>query len=185
MSDSYSIRKFGGDKIALLGLLVAALLTARLVVGLRSALVLSEPIPLHRADLSVAVPMGNGWQSGGKWLDHKGIFILGSTFFIGPSDTAWVFCRYTANAGATTPQMWFEREKGKVDGVIIEIDEMRTDTFIMEWAQVKAHEGQLTMFLGAVSLPDDGRLDIQVVEVTGDAKQAEQVFGSIVESVIL
>ncbi len=185
MSDTYSIRKLGGDKIAFLGLLVAALLTARLVVGLRSTLVLSEPIPLRRAGLSMSVPIGNGWQSDGKWRDHDDVFILGSTFLIGPSETAWVICRYTATAGEATPMMWFEREKGKVDGVITEINETRTDTFIMEWARVKGQEGHLTMLLGTAILPNDGRLDIQVIEITGDAEQAEQVFASIVENVNL
>ena len=184
MSDTYSIRKFGGDKIALLGLFVVALLTARLIVGLRSALVLSEPIPLRSTSLSVSVPIGNGWQSNGKWRDHDGVHVLGSSFFLGRSETAWVICRYMAIAETITPRMRFEREKDKIDGVIIEINEMQTDTFIIEWAHLKGQKTPVTMFLGTMNL-DDGQLDIQVIEVTGDAEQAEQVFKGIVESVNL
>lgn len=186
MSDTYTIRKLGGDKIALLGLFVAALLTARLVVGLRSALVLSEPIPLRRTGLSISVPMGNGWQSKGKWDYHDGASVLSSFFFLGGSEpTAWVICRYLATAETTTPRMRFEREADKVNGVIIEINEMSTDMLILEWAHVKGQEIPRTMFLGTAILPDDGQLDIEVNEITGDAEQAEQVFNRVVESVNL
>ncbi len=186
MSDTYSIRKIGGDKIALLGLFVVALLTARLVVGLRSALVLSGPIPLLRAGLSVSVPMGNGWQSEGKWGHSNGVSELRSFFFLGGSEaTAWVVCRYLVAAETTTPQMRFEQEAAKANGDVIEIDEMPIDMLIFEWAHVKGQKSPLTMFLGTAILPDNGQLDISVIEFTGDARQAEQVFERVAESVNL
>ncbi len=49
--------------MALLGLFILALLAARFVVALKSAVLLSEPIELPRSGLSVSVPMGNGWYS--------------------------------------------------------------------------------------------------------------------------
>ena len=61
---------------------------------------------------------------------------------------------------------------------------MRTDTFFIEWAHVKGQETPLTMFLGTAIL-GDGQFDIQVLEITGDAEQAEQVFKRVVESVNL
>ena len=186
MSDANTIRKIGGDKIALLGLFVVALLTARFVVGLRSALVLSEPIPLLRAGLSMSVPMGNGWQSEGKWDDRDGASVLSSFFFLGGREpTALVICRYLPIPETTTPRMRFEQEAGKVNGDIIEINEMHTDMLILEWAHVKGQEEPLTKFLGTVILQNDGQLDIEVIETTGDARQAEQVFKSVVESVNL
>jgi len=63
MSETYTIRRLGGDKVALLGLSILALLAARLVVALKSAVLLSEPIELPRGELSISVPMGNGWYS--------------------------------------------------------------------------------------------------------------------------
>lgn len=186
MSDTYTMRKLGGDKIALLGLFVAALLTARFVVGLRSALVLSEPIPLPPAGLSVSVPMGNGWQSEGKWGYLNGAAALGSSFFFGGGEpTALVICRYLATPETTTARMWFEQEAAEANGDIMKVDEMPTDMLIFEWASVKGRENSLTMFLGTANLPDGGQLDIKVVESTGDVKQAEQVFKSVVESVSL
>jgi hypothetical protein len=186
MSDTYTIRRLGGDKIALLGLFVAALLTARLVVGLRSALVLSEPIPLPGTGLSMSVPMGNGWQSEGEWSNRDGVVALRSSFSLGGGEpTAGVICRHLVTTETTTPRLRFEREAGKVNGDIMEINEKRTDMLIIEWAHVKGRESSLTMFLGTAVLPDDGQLDIEVIEITGDAKQAEQVFNRVVESVNL
>ena len=183
MSDAYTLRKLGGDKIALLGLFVAALLAARLIVGLRSALVLSEPIPLPPAGLSVSVPMGNGWQSEGKWSDRND---LTSFFFVGGGQpTAWVICRYLVTAETATPLMRFERQASKANGEIVEINEKQTDMLIFEWARLKGQDRRTTKLLGTAILPDGGQLDVEVNEITGDVKQAEQVFKSVVESVNL
>ena len=186
MSDTYTMRKFGGDKIALLGLFAVALLTARFVVGLRSALVLSEPIRLPRAGLSASVPTGNGWQSRQRW-DHEGnTFVLSSGFSPGSGEaTAWVICRYQAAVKTTSSQMRFEQKARKFDGGIVEINQMVTDSLIFDWARVKGLETPLTMYLATAILSDDWQLDIEVYEITGDAEQAEQTFKSVVESVSL
>jgi len=187
MSDTYTLRKLGGDKIALLGLFVAALLAARLIVGLRSALVLSEPIPLPgTGGLAISVPMGNGWQSRQRW-DHEGnAFVLSSSFSPGSGEaTAGVICRYQAAVKTTSSQMRFEQKARKFDGGIVEIDQMVTDSLIFDWAHVKGDQTPLTMFLATAILSDDWQLDIEVYEITGDAEQAEQVFKGVVESVNL
>lgn len=186
MSDIYSIRKLGADKIALLGLFTLSLLTAHFVVGLKSALVLSEPITLSRAGLSLSVPMGNGWQSEGKWGSLDGVSVLASSFGIGGSEaTAWVICRYLPTAETVIPRIRFEQEAAHAGGDIIEISETQTDMLIIEWAHVRGRKTPLTMFLGTAILPDDGQLDIKVYEITGDTEQAEEVFKRVVESVKL
>ena len=186
MSDTYTMRKLGGDKIALLGLFVAALLTARFVVGLRSALVLSEPIRLPGTGLWISVPMGNGWQSGQRWDREGNAFLLSSSFSPGSGEaTARIVCGYQAAVKTTSSQMRFEQKARKFDGGIVEIDQMVTDSLIFDWAHVKGDQTPLTMFLATAILSDDWQLDIEVYEITGDTEQAEQVFRSVVESVNL
>lgn len=186
MSDTYSIKKLGADKIALLGFLVAALLTARLVVGIRSALVLSEPIPLPRAGISVSVPMGNGWRSAGQWTLGDDGYTLTSIFRMGADkETASVVCRYVVTAETVTPQVRFQRQAARVGGAIVEMDEMRTDTLIFVWAHIGGQETPVTIFVGTTILPDDRQLDITVMEFTGDTEQAESAFRAVVESVTL
>ena len=186
MSDANTIRKLGGDKIALLGLFIVALLTAHLVVGLRSALVLSEPIPLRGTDLSVSVPAGNGWQSNEQWVRERNTFILGSSFSPGPGKaTASVICRYRAAVNTASSQTQFEQKAREFDGDIVEINQTVTDLLIFDWAHVKGDQTPFTAFLATTILSDDWQLDIEVYEITGDTKQAEQAFKRVVESVNL
>jgi hypothetical protein len=183
MSDTGTMRKLGADKIALLGLFIGALLTARLVVGLRSTLVLSEPILLRRAGLWISVPMGNGWKTEGKWTNGND---LRSFLFVGGSQpTAWVVCRYLTTAETATALMRFERQASETDGEIVEIDEKQTDGLIFECARVKGRDRRKITLLGTAILPDGGQLDVEVGEITGDARQVERVFNSVVESVNL
>ncbi|MHC4704810.1 MAG: hypothetical protein ACYTFQ_30045, partial [Planctomycetota bacterium] len=155
-------------------------------VGIRSALVLSEPIPLPGAGISVSVPMGNGWQSAGQWSYSDDGYALKSRFIVGAGKaTATVACRYLVTAETMTPQARFQREAAKVGGGIVEMDEMRTDTLIFVWARIRGQEMPVTKFVGTTILPDDRQLDITVMEFTGDTEQAESAFRAVVESVTL
>lgn len=186
MSENYNIRKLGGDKIALLALFAISLLTAHFVVGLKSKIVFSAPIPLPRTGLSVSVPTGNGWQSQKGWASDGSSFILSSSFSPGPGDeTAGVICRYRPAAAMDTPRMRFEQKARKYKGLIVEIDQMVTDSLIFDRARVKRDKTPLTVLLAMAILPGDWLLDIEVYEITGDAEQAEQVFNRVVESVSL
>ncbi len=113
MDKTYDIRgtpqggkpKIGGDKIALLGLFIVALLIARLIVASKSALILSEPIKLTQAGLSVSMPAGNDWKSEKQWKYHENSFSLSSGFALGPGrPTAWAHCRYLLAARRRPPR---------------------------------------------------------------------------------
>jgi hypothetical protein len=183
MSDTGTMKKLGADKIALLGLFVGALLTARFVVGLRSALVLSGPIRLPGTGLSISVPMGNGWQSEGKWSYLNGAAVLHSRFYFGGKPA--VVCGYLATAETATPLMRFERRASEANGEIEETYEKQTDTLIFECARVTGRDRRKITLLATAILPDGGQLDVEVVEIAGDARQAKQVFNSVIESVNL
>jgi hypothetical protein len=187
MSETYDIRKLGGDKIALLGLFAVSLLTARFVVGLRSTLTLSEPILLQPAGFSISVPTGNGWQRQEGWASDGSSFILGSSFSAGPSkDTAVVICRCRPAPGRAAPQMRLEQNARKYKGLIVPIDPMVTDSLIFDRARVEGDKSPLTVFLATTTiLPGDWLLDIEVYEITGDTELAEQAFNLVVESVKL
>lgn len=184
MNENFDIKKFGADKIALLGLFALSLLTARVVVGLKSALVLSDPIPLRGAGISVAVPKGNGWQSQERWTRDGNTYVLNSSFSAGPGEpTAGVICRYQPAVRAGSLRMLFEQKALRFNGTIVTIDKIVTDSLIFDWAQIKAEQPPLTAFVGMAELPEDRRLDIEVFEITGNAEQAENTFRRIVESV--
>ncbi|UCF15496.1 MAG: hypothetical protein JSW59_19015 [Phycisphaerales bacterium] len=186
MDKTYDIRKLGGDKIALLGLFALSLLTARIVVGIKSTLILSEPIPLPGTSISVAVPTGNGWQSQERWTTGINIAFLKSSFSAGPGKpTAEVTCRYRPTVKASSIRMLFEQKAREFDGVIVTIDQIVTDSLIFDWAQIKGEKQPSTAFLGTAVLSEDWQLDIEVIEVIGDVEQAEETFMRVVESVNL
>ena len=183
MDKTYDIRKIGGDKIALLGLFIVALLIAHIIVVSKSALVLSEPIKLTQAGLSVSMPAGNGWKSEKQWKNHENSFSLSSGFALGPGrPTAWARCRYLLAAETTTPQMRFEQMASEVDGAIIKTDWMQIDTLTIDWALIEKPQTPLSFIFGTAKLPNNHQLDIEVHQIMGDAEMAERTFKRIVKT---
>jgi len=161
MSEAYNIRKLGGDKIALLGLFAVSLITARLVVGLRSTLILSEPIQLQLAGLSISVPTGNGWQRQEGWATDGSSFILSSRFSSVPGhETAGVICMYRSVRGMATPTTRFEQRARKYNGLIVEVKQTMTNSLIFEWARIKGEEARVTVFLATTSLPGNRKASL-------------------------
>jgi hypothetical protein len=186
MDKTYDIRKIGGDKIALLGLFIVALLIAHLIVVRKSALVLSEPIKLPHTDLSVSMPAGNGWESEKQWKYRENAFSLISTFTRGTNKpTAWVQCRYLLAAEQNPPQMRFKQQASEVDGEIVKTDQTKTDALTFDWALIEKPQTVLGFIFGTANLPDNRQLDIEVHQVMGDSEMAERAFKSILKSLTL
>ncbi len=184
MNETYGTRKLGADKIVLLGLFIVALLTARLIVALKSALSLSEPIQLPRTGLSVSMPTGNGWRSEKQWKHQENIFTLSSNFALGSGrPTARAHCQYLLAAQTTTPQIRFTQKAFELDGEIVETGQAQTDTLTIDWAHINKPEVLLSTFLGTAELPNNRQLDIEVRQITGDAELTERAFKRIVKSV--
>lgn len=191
MDKTYDIRgnpqggnpKIGGDKIALLGLFIVALLIARIIVASKSALILSEPIKLAPAGLSVSMPAGNGWKTEKRWKYQENAFSLSSSFTIGSDrPSAWANCRYLLVAETTTPQMRFEQKAFEVEGRIVKMDQTQTDTLTFEWALIEKPQTPLGFIFGTAKLPHNRQLDIEVQQIMGDAEMAERTFMSIVKT---
>jgi hypothetical protein len=184
MDGNHEVKKLKADKIALLGIFVTALLVARFVVGLRSAIVLSEPLELSRTGLSISVPVGNGWQSKKLWLYQEDSFILGSHFSLSPGrSTALVLCRYLFFADRSSPEELFKQRALEMAGSVVNAGKMQVDSLVIDWARIEKPEVLLSMFVGTAKLPNNRQLDIEVSENTGDFKLTEEVFEGIVQSV--
>jgi len=182
MNDTHETKKTGGDKIALLGLFIAALLIARLIVAFKSGLLFSDPVRLSHTGLSVSMPSGNGWESDKQWKYQENIFTLSSVFPAGSRrPTARAHCRYILGADTITPLERFGQEAAKADATIVETNQTRTGTLTVDWARVDKPEVFLCVFLGTARLPDNRQLDIEVHQVAGDEQMAEQVFKRIIE----
>jgi len=182
MNDTHETKKTGGDKIALLGLFIAALLIARLIVAFKSGLLFSDPVGLSHTGLSVTMPSGNGWECDEQWKYQENTFTLSSVFPAGSSrPTARAYCRYILGADTTTPFERFDQEAANADATIVETSQTRTGTLTIDWAKMDKPEVFLCVFLGTARLPDNRQLDIEVHQIAGDDQMAEQVFKRIRE----
>lgn len=176
--------KPGGDKIALLGLFVIALLIAQLIVSSRSVILLSEPIELANTGLSISIPVGNGWQSNKTWAFHDNAFILGSSYVMNPrKPTALAQCQYRFAAEIFTPQEIFKQKALELAGMIVNTDQVQTDKLVFDWAHINTPQINLHMFIGTALLPGNHQLDIEVHEISGNADIAEKTFMSIIKKV--
>jgi hypothetical protein len=189
--------KYGADKIALLGLFVVALLTARFITTSRSAIVLSEPMELSYTGLSVSIPAGNGWQSERRWKYQKDSFILSSFFDSGAGNViALARCRYLLAATKPPTNVLFEEKASVIGGVIVKTGQIRTGRggshfaeglqngvpLIIDWVHIKKPETLFDMFFGTAQLPDSRQLNIEVYQTMGDTNLARWVFERITES---
>jgi len=183
MDETYGTKKTVGDKVALLGLFVAALLIARLFVALKSVIVLSQPIILTRTGLSVSMPTGKGWRNEKQWKYQENGFALSSDFTLDFSKpTAWAYCQYLFAAQKAPPQKWFDQKASEVGGAIINMGQTRKDTFTIDWAHIINPEMLLNTFFGTANLPDNRRLNVEVHQILGDGELAKRVFEGIIKS---
>ena len=198
MNGTYETRRRSVDKIAFFGLFIAVLLIAYFIALWRSAVVLSEPIELNCAGLSVCIPKGVGWRSEKQWKYQRNIFTLDSFFNLGPgSVTAIVSCRYLLAATKATSDELFEEKVSAVGGSKIaktgQIEMGRPGSSFakgpqnrgiptLNWAHIKRPETLFDMFFGVAQLPNNRRLDIEVYQDAGDTDLAEGIFKSVTES---
>ncbi|MHC4322825.1 MAG: hypothetical protein ACYSUX_00975 [Planctomycetota bacterium] len=183
MNDNRGTNKPGYDKIALLGLFIAALLMAHLVVAIKSRISFSDPIRLSQTGISVSMPSGQSWQSDTQWQYQDNMFSLSSLYPRGSDKpTAWANCRYLLSAETATPQMLFEQKASEIGAVVTEINRARIDTLTIDWARIDGPEVHFVVFFGTARLPDNRQLDIELHQVGGDNELAERVFKRIIES---
>lgn len=183
MNVMYGIKKYGADKIVLLGFFIVALLIAQLVVVWRSAILLSEPISLEYGGLSVSVPVGNGWRSERQWRYQNSEFILSSFFGTGPGKiTAMARCRYSLAAGAADAEKVFDKKASEVGGAIENTGLSQAGPLTINWAYIIKPKTLYNTVLGLARLPNNHQLDIEVYQTTGDIELTKRVFNLITES---
>ena len=185
MDRTYKIRKIGGDKIVLLGLFAVSLLIARSIVISRSAILLSEPIHLSHSGLSVSMPEGNGWRSEKQWRPYENAFTLRSSFTLDTnSPTAEARCEYILSAETTDPQNLFSQKADAVEGDILKIEQIRTESLIFNWTYIKNPKNSLIVVYGTAKLSENRRLDIEIQQIRNDPEMAEQAFKKIVSKLV-
>ncbi len=183
MYESGSTRRYTLDKIAFLGLFIGSLLLAQLVVVLKSAVRLSQPISLPYSGLSVSVPAGSGWQSYKNWRYGRGGFALNSSRATGQGDRqVLVQWRYSLVAGKHLVEEQFDELAGQIDAKVVERGQYKAGELVVEWAKIEEPETSSVLMAGIADLPDDRGLEIEVFEPAGNGlagRLLEQMVRSI------
>ena len=183
MNRNFGLKKFEADKVALLGLFMLSLLIAHMIVSVKSAIVFSEPIELIHTGLSISIPVGNGWKSKKKWEYQANTFTLSSNFTLNTNGpTASAYCQYLIDTETIPHKLWFEQKAAEINGTIVETGQDQADTLTIDWAHIEGPELLLNSFLGAIELPYNRRLNIEVHQITSEVDMAEKVFKQILSS---
>jgi hypothetical protein len=176
------MRKYGADKIALLGFLVLALLTAHLVIISKSAVKLSEPVKLICDDLSVSLPSGNGWQNESRWRYYENTFAISSIFISGRgSVTAMTNCRYLLTPPEAAADIQFRQKALAMNGTIEKTGQITAGGLSVDWALIKKQTIPLEMLFGIISLPNNRQVNIEVFQAEGNIELAERLFKNVAE----
>jgi hypothetical protein len=179
------IRAYGGDKIALLGLLVLGLLLAYWITVRKSAIDFCEPVPLSETGLAVAVPDGGPWQSDTQWRPiRQGLELVSSFKVARRQAVAQVECRYllaVRDTGASGGRL--QQEALRLEARIEQTGRYTVSGLEIEWAKLSRAGSALVIFFGTASLPSGAVLDIKVYEAAVTARIAKDVFDQTVQRV--
>ncbi|MHC4741852.1 MAG: hypothetical protein ACYS8Z_08080 [Planctomycetota bacterium] len=172
-------------QVAFLALFVLALVTARFVVALRTAVALGHPIELEHSGFSVRMPQGNGWNSPRGWDYSDGKVSLLGTFAPGSwKATALAKCSYVFSAEILSLEEQFERRRPNEEGEIVESGRIETESAVVDWIRLGRAGGYIYIF-GTADIPDHRRIEIEVWESAGDLDLAEGVFKAIASTIKL
>lgn len=179
MNGTYDTRIAVRAKVVFLGLFVLALLVAKLVVALRTAVVLGAPIELAHSGFSVSMPEGNGWNKPRGWDYSDGKATLIGTFAPGSwKATALARCSFIFPDEVTDLETRFERRRLAVEGEIVERGRIDAKSLVVEWVRIDQSEGYNYIF-GTAELPDYRRIEIEVQDSTGEVELPKRIFEAI------
>ncbi len=183
MNEFEKEKKYGSDKIALLGFFVLAVLTAYIITALKSAVTLTDPIELGYTGLSVSMPNGNGWKSEQQWNYEQNTFVLRSFFALSSTRLdGEAKCRYLLAAENTSADSKLQQKAYDLGGNIEETGQSLTDQLAIDWVHIKKQPDQFDTFFGTTLLPNNRRLNIEV-RLTGETELAEETFKLLAENI--
>ena len=159
------IKKYLTAEVVFLVVFMISLLFARLIVADRHRIILSEPIGLTSAGLSVRVPAGGGWQSMGSWRDSriKNSSILVAGLSTGRQQDALVHWRYLREVKITEPQRRLSKKAEQLKAEIVDAGQTEGAGAAMDWIQLRPDGSSEGMFVACLQLGNGEVLELEVV----------------------
>ncbi|MHC4123752.1 MAG: hypothetical protein ACYSSI_09285 [Planctomycetota bacterium] len=182
MNEFYETKKYTLAKFVFLAIFMLSLLAGKLVVVLKSRVLMSGPIKAGYCGLSVRMPSGNGWDFDGLWQRQLNKFILTSKFmYLQDKIIPTVYCRYILASPDFVSKDIFEKNAQVINGEIIETGQRIIEPFTVEWAHIRSTDASIEMFFATSYLGNSRRLEIEMLQTT-NKKFDGKVFGRILET---
>jgi hypothetical protein len=196
--------RYLAQKIAIPVFLVIALLAAKLLVDIKSAVILSTPVELNRSGLSVSMPLGNGWQCDKKWIYVKDGFLVRSVLSIDATTQSYAQCRYLLAYESVDSKERFDREAADLGGKVVQSGQMqinksaakKENRLIIDWAKIIRYADQedsqnsakpsvlaYEVLFGICQMPGGRLLEIEVLSQEYEQGPAWNAFERISKNI--
>ena len=178
-------KKYITAEVVFMVVFAACLLVARFMVASKHRIVLSEPVKLESASLSVCVPMRGGWRATKGWIEAgvEGVHILAAAMPGGHGADIVVQWRYFSQAELEEPQNRLAKRAGQLKSEIIEAGQLPGQAQ-MDWVQLQPSGtgGGGDIFIGCSKLGYGNVLELEVV-ASGRPLFARRIFEKVGESI--
>jgi len=183
MAYKIDMRKYSGDKVALLALFGLGLLIANFMVSARHKIHLSEPTYLEFAGLKVSVPTGKGWSNSGKWTYAENVYVLGSRFDVGTQLSAMVQWEYILIPDQLTPQEQLIKAAENIGARVVDQGQIQKGNITIKWIQAKPDVATAVsdIFFAAANLDPGRELKLSII-APGQEDFAKDIFYAVSES---
>lgn len=184
MSYKEVIRKYGADKIFLLGLFALSLVLAFWIVSSRKSIVLSKPVEIPETGVSVRMPDGHGWISNENWQQSEDALVLNSIYQPG-SKSALIDanCIYRLVSFRETGQQWLGSLG--VDANEIEYGNIQTGEGELEWANIRGGQEQAGILAATMPLENGRWFDLEILYVGWEEQLAKEALNKIASSIVI
>ncbi len=176
--------KYGKSELTLLAIFAIGLILSNIMVLKRSEIKLSPPIELQGSGLSVRIPVGNTWNSAGKWQYNPkdNSFDLSSALQLGNQVESRVICRYSLAPEPTPASDRISDNDMGQETVITDSGRISTGQIDIYWLQLAMGGGMSDSYIAEADLPDGRTLSI-LIFASADEKTATILLESICESI--
>lgn len=174
------VKRYSLAEIAMLVIFILGLAIAQVIVKVRHRVILSAPIALTGAGLSVSMPSNPGWEYEKTWRYESGnIMVLVAQQQMGQSLKASIQWRYNiCSAGGTAEEILLRRvqQSNAKMGTI----ETVAGPAAIRYTLVGPSDGDMPFFLGVVPLDFGRYLELQVTLYRElDFTNAEKLFQAL------
>jgi hypothetical protein len=182
------------EKIALAAILALSLLAARIIVSLKTGILMSPPVELMQSGLSVSMPSGNGWQCDKKWIYENNSFLTRSIFSTGGFSQSYAQCHYLLANEPMTPKERFDKQAEQFNGEVTQTGQLSSKQLKIEWAKIVRYANSSVsdatpehrieayeIIFGICSLPAGRQLEIEVLVPEEEKEIIADVFERIVK----